>query len=506
MALGVLAAVLGIVLRFHTTSPLWLDEALSVDISRLPLGDIPAALRRDGHPPLYYVVLHLWTGVFGEGDTAVRALSGLWSLALLPLLWVAGRRVGGPRTAGLAVLLVAVNPWAIRYATEARMYSMLAVLVLAGWLVGTDALRRPTPGRLIAITLLTTAALWTHYWALWFLGTVTIASTLGLIHRRRSDRRSRDETAERRLRDEPVARVLAAIVGGGLLFLPWLPSLLHQSRHTGTPWARPMRPAEIVVRTVETLGGDPVFAESMLTGWILVVFGLVGLFGVATARREITLDLRTRRAGRPLAILIAGPLALGCIAGYLTGATYEARYAAVIFPFVMLLVALGLAQLRSRAIAFGAVAVVVLLSALGSVPNMIKARSAARVNAQAIAEVADPGDLVLFCPDQLGPSGARELPEDLRIVTHPELGDPDLVDWTDYLDRLDAVDPAAFADRVIDLSGGSRIFVVRSSNYRTHETACEEVVTELRRHRPISQLREEGDEYERAEVLMLEPA
>src|SRR3954451_7105241 len=39
------AVVAGVVLRFWTTSHLWLDEALSVDIARLPIGDIPGALR-----------------------------------------------------------------------------------------------------------------------------------------------------------------------------------------------------------------------------------------------------------------------------------------------------------------------------------------------------------------------------------------------------------------------------------------------------------------------------
>ena len=56
---------------------MWLDEALSVNIARLPLGDLHDALKHDGAPPLYYVLLHVWTGVFGTGDVAVRSLSGV---------------------------------------------------------------------------------------------------------------------------------------------------------------------------------------------------------------------------------------------------------------------------------------------------------------------------------------------------------------------------------------------------------------------------------------------
>ena len=82
IALG--AVALGVVLRFVTRSPLWLDEALSVNIARLPLGDIPEALRHDGHPPLYYFMLHGWMQAFGTGDIAVRALSGVLAVVALP--------------------------------------------------------------------------------------------------------------------------------------------------------------------------------------------------------------------------------------------------------------------------------------------------------------------------------------------------------------------------------------------------------------------------------------
>ena len=58
------AVALGLVLRFVARTPLWLDEALSVNIAKLPLDQISEALRHDGHPPLYYFSLHLWMDVW----------------------------------------------------------------------------------------------------------------------------------------------------------------------------------------------------------------------------------------------------------------------------------------------------------------------------------------------------------------------------------------------------------------------------------------------------------
>ena len=45
-----LVIALGVLLRFWTRSALWLDEALTIDIARLPLRSLHAALRQDGAP------------------------------------------------------------------------------------------------------------------------------------------------------------------------------------------------------------------------------------------------------------------------------------------------------------------------------------------------------------------------------------------------------------------------------------------------------------------------
>ena len=137
-AVVVAAVVAGLVTRFVTTSSLWLDEALSVNIASLPVGDIGEALRHDGHPPLYYLLLHGWIEVFCTGDLAVRSLSGLFATVTLPLAYVAGRRRGG-HTAGLITLGVfAAAPFAVRYATETRMYALVILLVLIGYLLLDD--------------------------------------------------------------------------------------------------------------------------------------------------------------------------------------------------------------------------------------------------------------------------------------------------------------------------------------------------------------------------------
>ena len=198
-----------------------------MNIASLPAGEIAEALRRDGHPPLYYWVLHGWIEIFGESDFSVRALSGVLSALTLPLAWVAGRRSGGRPLGALALIVFSLTPFCVRYATEARMYSMVMLLVLAGYLVLTDLLRTPSFARVLLTALIVGALLWTHYWSLYLLAVVGAV----LLMRWWRDPERRDGTLW----------ALGALVIGGLSFLPWVPSLVDQAeadRHAvGAPFA-----------------------------------------------------------------------------------------------------------------------------------------------------------------------------------------------------------------------------------------------------------------------------
>ncbi len=359
IALALVTAAAGVVLRFVTTSPLWLDEALSVNIAALPLDQITDALRRDGHPPLYYVLLHVWIDWFGEGDAAVRALSGVFAVATLPLAWWAGRRRGGPVLAWLALLVVAIAPFALRYATETRMYSLVMFLTFAGWLLVDRSLRGPDSlAALVGVGGVTAALLYTHYWAMWLVGATFLV--VGWVAWRSVD-------ADRRRR---ARRVLVAVVVGGLAFLPWLPVLIDQARSTGTPWAGPQRPTSIVASTLTDFGGGD-FKDAELVGAVLLVLALLGVFGRAIDRRRIELDLGTQPQFRGEATVIALALGLGAFVSYATWSAYATRYAAIVFPLIALLVAAGLSRFVGRWARDAAAVVLVGLCVIGAAYQVV---------------------------------------------------------------------------------------------------------------------------------------
>lgn len=83
------------------------------------------------HPPLYYLIARLWAGWFGASITAMRLLPALISLLALPgIYWLCLELFASASVGQMAVMLVAVSPIYVRYAQEARQYSLWMVIIL----------------------------------------------------------------------------------------------------------------------------------------------------------------------------------------------------------------------------------------------------------------------------------------------------------------------------------------------------------------------------------------
>lgn len=493
VGLGICAVILGSVLRYASVSPMWLDEALTVSIAELPLtssgaatgGSIFDALRHDGHPPLYYLLLHGWMDLFGTSNPAIRSMSGLFGLLCIPLAFLIGRRRGGSLLGWIAAAIVSLSPFAVRYSDEARMYSLVMVLVFVGWLLLDDILRlhRGSWIRLLALTITTSLLLYTQYWGLW------IATAVGVVALWRSVRGG-DRQQRRSAR-----QVVLSLVAGLVLFLPWVPTMLYQSAHTGTPWATPMRPTAMVAWTLCTFAfGD--YADAALFAAVMVIMVLLALFGYGRSRRSIEVLFRPRAQFRTECLIIALVIVVSIGVSLAAGAGYAPRYAAVYFPLVAVVVAAGITRFIAPRLRL-VISLVVLLPMLGgSVLSARETRSQSREIVDAIAadlgstgaRTGASGALLIVCPDQLGPAISRELglrPSGslpLEASRYPDGGDSSFVDWVDYQQRNDAVDPTVFATEVLARAGqggGRDVYLVWNGEYRTFEGDCEQVAAVL---------------------------
>ncbi len=473
----VLVVAAGVLLRFWTRSGLWLDEALTVDIARLPLHQIPDALKHDGAPPLYYYVLHFWMLAFGQSNESVRALSGLVAVITLPVGWLCGRRFGGRAVAWTMLVLLASAPFAVYYATESRMYALVILLTGCGFLALQRAVRSPRPGNLIGVAVVTAALLYAQYWSIYLVVMVGVWLVVSVV---RSRHRGRPE-------DAPWAALLA-VATGFVLFLPWLPTFTYQARHTGTPWAAPPNFSAVInALTGYTVNQGSTQATATNQGRLLAViyFCMLALavFGAGVSGRIIELDLRTRPRARGVGFVVLGTLFAAIAGGIATSSAFSSRYAAVVFLPFLLLVALGTTTLLGPNIRLVLVALAVVAGLVGCAQNVTTQRTQAGPVAAAINARARPGDVIAFCPDQLGPAVVRQIehPAQYDMVTFPRRTGPQIVDWVDYSDAVHGASPTAFADAVFRKASarGAHIWYVWQPEYETFGIRCETIATSL---------------------------
>lgn len=97
------------------------------------------------HPPLWYLLTRLWIGTVGDSIANIRFVSVFISLLALPLTyWLCLELFDSSRTGLIGTLIVAISPFHILYAQEAREYSLWTVTILLSSAVMLRAIRRKT--------------------------------------------------------------------------------------------------------------------------------------------------------------------------------------------------------------------------------------------------------------------------------------------------------------------------------------------------------------------------
>jgi mannosyltransferase len=214
---------------------------------------------------------------------------------------------------------------------------------------------------------------------------------------------------------------------------------------------------------------------------------LVGLYGFAMAgafAAAFTLRVSHRRqpitpAG--LAAVAAGTAAVAVLGAIASSSAVSNRYFAVAIPLVVITAGVGLWRMAGRLLWLALLA----FGVAGAVLAVVDLRTA-RTTAPAVLDVlraeARPGDLVMYCPDQLAPATHRLLQRvglDVVESVFPTGSTPERVDWIDYEDRATAADPSRAAEAALAATAGHSIWVVVSTTYPPTEAACRGLLADL---------------------------
>ncbi len=358
----------------YISGQFWMDEALSVGISSHSFMSIPGVLRHDGSPPFFYLLLHVWMSVFGNSEADTHALSVVFGILCIPVgAWIANG-LWGRWSAAMAAVLFALNPFLTAYSQETRMYTLMSLLGLvatAGLIHGFVHRRRRW---LIPFTVCQAIMLYTHAWGIFF-GVGAVVALIPVY--------VNSEDRPGVLRDAIICFGIA-----GVLFLPWVPTLLYQAAHTGSPWDLSPNFGAPVQISRNLMGGDRATTALVLGSAI----GLAPFWTRAYRRSREALGMWI------MILLPIGTLGCGWIISRFSPA-WQYRYFAPILGALLLLAAWGMSRAKGVGIIALVLTVIFWANPASYTPTY---KSDVRDVAAEMAPLLHPNDVVARRPARAG--------------------------------------------------------------------------------------------------------
>jgi mannosyltransferase len=249
---------LGLRLLHLGSQSYWLDEAISLGIARNDLATILTNVAQSSHPPLYYLSLKGWLALgLGGDETTVRLLSALLSTAAIPAVYALARALFDARTALVSAGLMAISPFQVLYAQEARMYGLLSLLMTLTLLAFVHAWRTNRLRNWLLFAVGATSCAYTHYFSFLVLAGVGLFALV-------------EGLASRTWRRWPGLLLAGAVVA--VLFAPQLGLFLDKATNAmGTRWVAP-NPLYFFTSVYFLL------LSYTLSGWLVAVAMFVSLF------------------------------------------------------------------------------------------------------------------------------------------------------------------------------------------------------------------------------------
>jgi mannosyltransferase len=290
------------------------------------------------HPPLYYTLMHSWISWTGNTEFALRFTSVVTGVLLVASAATLGRLLLDVRLGVIAALLIAVNPYQVFYAQDARSYPLVTLLGVLATISLWRALKYERWRNWIVYGLIMLGAMYTHYSA------ALIAVFQGPFVVWDSWRRRRF----------PWKYIIIGIAAG-LLFLPWLLSI-QQLLVGYSGYGERVSIVDSLWRPLKAFAGGQLLSSEM--AWVnallflpLLCLGVVGLW------------VQRRSAALLILLYLLVPL-VGVYVASQFKPVFDERYLIIASPAFYLLIGAGLVWLLDLRRTWLAVTALMLVTAL----------------------------------------------------------------------------------------------------------------------------------------------
>lgn len=326
------------------TQSLWRDEVDAIWFALRPLEQTLAMFTEMAqNGALFFLGLRPWLQMLGASEFALRFPSALAGVAAVPMLWLLARRLVGEGIVPLAAAaLLAINPYAVWYGQEGKMYTIITLLALVSswcWIQGAETRKWRW---WFAYAGIISLAMYTHLLAILLIPLHFLWFWIAF------------PTARRAWKGYLVALALLTLPYLPLLAWQW-PLLLADGALTGFQFT----PLSEMIKTIllnQTRGfmpGDPLIWLAPI--WFVGAVGLLlGFTEIAGARMHAGAEqIAPGRRFLMLAAWAIVPIILIWLLS-LRQAVFTDRYIIWTLPAVMVLIALGLQVLRANLGQWGA--------------------------------------------------------------------------------------------------------------------------------------------------------
>src|SRR4030043_440221 len=298
-------------------SDLWSDETYTKSMLKGNLSDLYSKFKNDLHPPLYYLGLRLYTGLFGLSTTSLRIFSVFGALATLCLGYFAGQRIFGKQGALFLCLMLISVPMLAVYSHQDRMYSWAAFSITGVFIYSCLFIRTGTTRDLALLLIFPVAAMYIHYYSMIaaFMANVFVFLQLFL-------------TKNRKWLNHLISLLVAAI-----LFLPWLSMFIIQVKRVQNAFWAP----EVSLPTILSCFTIPFTEQFWTTGYSRSLTILMYTLIVLTIILSFTKSFSEYRLVLWLSLFIfLGTLIIAMIISLFSQPILYSRYVAVIVTMLIM--------------------------------------------------------------------------------------------------------------------------------------------------------------------------
>jgi mannosyltransferase len=137
------AVAAALVLVHWSDEPFWRDEVATVSVAGRPLTEtVRVLVNGEFNGSLYYLLINPWISLFGDGESAVRLPSLLFTLAGIAAAVHLSRTLWGLTAAAVTGAILASSQFLLSYAGEARTYALATALAPVATMLFVRAVER----------------------------------------------------------------------------------------------------------------------------------------------------------------------------------------------------------------------------------------------------------------------------------------------------------------------------------------------------------------------------